>query len=189
MPQEIQMTPRAFLRVLILASAGTALVAGCTPPPQQQPTQVAAVDQSWPDRDERLSTRERREVQRLLRSLGYEPGGIDGVVGARTREAISDYQAATRRRADGVVSSELLASLRADAGVRAPVVAEPRRTTEPRPATTTRRTPPPATATTRTEPAPPPAQTAPAPAPAPAPTFVRREHVGGESDADSGGWN
>ncbi|MEM9047280.1 MAG: peptidoglycan-binding protein [Pseudomonadota bacterium] len=73
-----------------------------------------AVDQSWPPTDEPLSIAQRVEMQRLLSALGYSVGPADGNPGAQTRSAIRDYQATTRRRADGVLSTELLASLRAD---------------------------------------------------------------------------
>lgn len=41
-----------------------------------------------------LSTSQRRNVQILLRELGYDPGPADGVIGKKTREAISRFQLA-----------------------------------------------------------------------------------------------
>ncbi|MEL6235489.1 MAG: peptidoglycan-binding domain-containing protein [Pseudomonadota bacterium] len=129
---------------LFAVGIGAALVlSACVPEPTRtapaEPTAPLAgpVDQSWPRADEALRQAERVEMQRLLSALGYGAGPADGAIGAQTRSAIRDFQAATRRRADGVVSTELLASLRAEgrrAGVRiAAVTPAPRTPTQATP--------------------------------------------------------
>jgi lytic murein transglycosylase len=46
----------------------------------------------WPTDDPPLSRAERRELQRLLASRGYDVGEPDGRVGAKTRDAIKDVE-------------------------------------------------------------------------------------------------
>jgi peptidoglycan hydrolase-like protein with peptidoglycan-binding domain len=51
-------------------------------------------------------------VQRELAAAGYYKGSIDGVVGRKTREAISAYQAAAGLKPDGKPSAELAEHIR-----------------------------------------------------------------------------
>jgi membrane-bound lytic murein transglycosylase B len=60
-----------------------------------------------------LSRDDIMEIQRLLNRLGYDTGGIDGLVGAQTREAIRSFQQQANLRADGYPSAPLLERLRA----------------------------------------------------------------------------
>jgi hypothetical protein len=48
------------------------------------------------------------EVQSSLSHLGYDPGAVDGVMGQRTAEAISQYQYTNRLPVDGQPSPQLL---------------------------------------------------------------------------------
>ncbi len=66
-----------------------------------------------PAKDAPLSRREVVEIQRRLATLGHDPGGADGVAGARTRQAIKDFQRRARLPADGFPSLGLLERLRA----------------------------------------------------------------------------
>ena len=43
-----------------------------------------------------------KQVQCLLAYLGYDPGGIDGVDGQKTRQAIRNFQGAEGLGVDGV---------------------------------------------------------------------------------------
>lgn len=54
-----------------------------------------------------------RQVQQLLKQLGYDPGPVDGQPGARTTRAVKSYQRDRGVPADGVVSEKLLVQLRA----------------------------------------------------------------------------
>jgi membrane-bound lytic murein transglycosylase B len=69
----------------------------------------------WP-RDERaLSLGERSQFQVDLKTLGYDPGDTDGVLGRKTRAALKLYQKSKGMAADGFPTAALLASLDSDA--------------------------------------------------------------------------
>jgi hypothetical protein len=51
------------------------------------------------------------EVQDALDDAGFDPGPVDGVIGARTRDAIADYQAAYGLPVTGRIDNALLRSL------------------------------------------------------------------------------
>jgi membrane-bound lytic murein transglycosylase B len=72
--------------------------------------------QSWPRDDRTLSRTEKRELQIMLTRLGYDTGGVDGVVGPDTRTAIRGWQAAQGLPADGYDSGDLLDAVRREAG-------------------------------------------------------------------------
>lgn len=68
--------------------------------------------QEWP-RDERVLTRtERYELQQRLATRGFDVGEPDGRLGARTRAALRDYQAAAGLTPDGFASNTVLTHLR-----------------------------------------------------------------------------
>ena len=51
----------------------------------------------WPTNDPGLSRADRRELQTLLMRRGYDlDGKADGVIGTKTKQAISDFQAKVR---------------------------------------------------------------------------------------------
>jgi peptidoglycan hydrolase-like protein with peptidoglycan-binding domain len=52
-----------------------------------------------------------REAQRTLGELGYRPGPIDGVVGRRTRSALTRYQRSERIPVTGHLDAETLVRL------------------------------------------------------------------------------
>jgi hypothetical protein len=58
--------------------------------------------------------REVASVQADLRALGYDPGPVDGILGARTVAAIRDYQRDMGLPVDGRPSATLIDSLRAE---------------------------------------------------------------------------
>ncbi|MCD7059462.1 lytic murein transglycosylase [Pelagibacterium xiamenense] len=68
--------------------------------------------QPWPPNEVALNKAQRRELQTLLNSRGFDAGTADGVVGPRTREAIIAYQRSMGLTADGHASGALLAQLR-----------------------------------------------------------------------------
>lgn len=55
------------------------------------------------------------ELQRELNALGYDAGPVDGLMGARTRAAIEDYQRDRGLLVDGQASANLLEHVRASA--------------------------------------------------------------------------
>ena len=67
----------------------------------------------WPTDDPGLSRAERRELQQLLIARGHDIGEADGMIGARTREALKLEQAALGLAADGRVGQRVLQALRA----------------------------------------------------------------------------
>jgi len=76
----------------------------------------SGVSRAWPD-EPPLSRDQRFALQRSLQALGYDPGGIDGVVGSGTRRALRQYQAARGLIADGYVNDAIINRVRAEAGV------------------------------------------------------------------------
>lgn len=68
--------------------------------------------QAWPTDDPGLSREERRELQRLLIARGYDIGEPDGMIGARTREALKSAQQSFGLAADGRAGQRVLQHLR-----------------------------------------------------------------------------
>lgn len=65
-----------------------------------------------PKKEQPLRRAEVKELQDMLRSLGFDPGQPDGVVGSRTRAAIRAYQRHADLPADGYPTIVLLKGLR-----------------------------------------------------------------------------
>lgn len=59
-----------------------------------------------------MTKADRQELQRLLTARGFDTGGTDGVIGARTKAAISAYQASAGLPVTGEPSLDLLRRLR-----------------------------------------------------------------------------
>jgi len=105
-----------------LAAFGVAVLLLCLP--STSPAAGAAGDSPQRDRSsaELLSvgagyehdagSRPVRDLQSRLRTLGYEPGPIDGVFGPRTEAAVESFQRAQRLAIDGVVGPRTDAALR-----------------------------------------------------------------------------
>lgn len=73
----------------------------------------AAFATAWPTDDPGLSRAERRELQTLLIARGHDIGEPDGMIGARTREALKAVQAELGLEPDGRAGQRTLAALRA----------------------------------------------------------------------------
>lgn len=71
-----------------------------------------AIVASWPTDDPGTSRAERREIQQRLLDRGYEIGIADGLIGAKTRAAISAFQAANGLAVDGRAGQKALKILR-----------------------------------------------------------------------------
>jgi len=67
---------------------------------------------SWPRSERALSGDERRELQQLLTDRGHNPGAIDGIIGAATRDATRRFQKEIGEVPDGFVTVALLERLR-----------------------------------------------------------------------------
>ncbi len=59
-----------------------------------------------------LTKADRQELQRLLTARGFDTGGTDGVIGAKSKAAIEGYQASRGLPVTGVPSADLLRMLR-----------------------------------------------------------------------------
>ncbi|MBI3274384.1 MAG: lytic murein transglycosylase, partial [Methylocystis sp.] len=66
----------------------------------------------WPTDDPGLSRAERRELQALLARRGYDVGEPDGVIGAKTKEAIADFQGRAGLARNGRASKKTLDAAR-----------------------------------------------------------------------------
>lgn len=68
---------------------------------------------AWPTDDPGLSRAERRDLQTLLLARGHDIGAADGLIGARTRAALTIEQQRLGLRADGRAGRRTLEALRA----------------------------------------------------------------------------
>ena len=71
-----------------------------------------AFAQPWPTDDPGLSRAQNRELQSLLLARGHDIGAADGMIGAKTREAIKVEQQRLGQKSDGRAGQKLLAALR-----------------------------------------------------------------------------
>ena len=68
---------------------------------------------AWPTNDPGLSRADRREMQTLLMRRGYDlDGKADGVIGTKTKQAITDFQAKSGLHPDGRACVSVLTALR-----------------------------------------------------------------------------
>ena len=71
-----------------------------------------ALVQDWPRGDRPLSRAEKIALQQALLDGGYQPGPVDGIVGAGTRRALRAWQRDVGLPADGYASAAVLERLR-----------------------------------------------------------------------------
>jgi len=64
-----------------------------------------------------LSLADRIDAQTALAKLGYDPGSVDGVIGANTRVAIRAWQRARNMPADAHLTAGVIQRLRSEAGI------------------------------------------------------------------------
>jgi lytic murein transglycosylase len=67
----------------------------------------------WPTDDPGLARVERRELQQRLIERGFDLGNADGIIGARTRAAIGEFQKSIGSKPDGRAGQRVLQALRA----------------------------------------------------------------------------
>ncbi|MDY0135581.1 MAG: lytic murein transglycosylase [Thiomicrospira sp.] len=72
----------------------------------------APLEAKRPADDAALSKKDISEMQERLNLLGYNAGGVDGVAGGRTRDALRRFQSAQGLPADGFPSAQMLNLLR-----------------------------------------------------------------------------
>ncbi len=71
---------------------------------------------AWPQ-ETALSLSDRMAAQMALARVGFNPGPADGVIGAGTRKALRAWQQSQQLPADGYMSSDMVARLKAQAGI------------------------------------------------------------------------
>jgi membrane-bound lytic murein transglycosylase B len=71
-----------------------------------------AIRSTFPPDARGMTIEDRKALQRGLAARGYDVGTPDGVIGSKTTDAISAYQASAGLSVTGEPSRELLASLR-----------------------------------------------------------------------------
>ena len=76
---------------------------------------AAPVRTPWPHEDP-LSLADRTAAPVALAKLGFDPGARDGVVGAKTRAALRQWQKARGLPADGYLSLDMISRLKSQAG-------------------------------------------------------------------------
>ena len=79
-----------------------------------------AIQTPWPTDDPGTSRAERREIQQALVSRGYDIGEVDGLIGTKTRQAISDFQKSSGLTVNGRAGQQVLKALRGSAPRSAP---------------------------------------------------------------------
>ncbi len=67
--------------------------------------------QEWPRDDRALSLTERKNLQQALADRGYDPGPVDGIIGAGTQRALRAWQRDNGRPADGYASAAVLSAI------------------------------------------------------------------------------
>ena len=65
---------------------------------------------------QRNSSANIREAQEALKSKGYDPGPVDGRIGARTKEAIRSFQSASNLEATGTLDAQTAQQLGIQSG-------------------------------------------------------------------------
>jgi hypothetical protein len=102
----------------IPAANGTTTTAGRTALPPIPPAKPSA--QAAPPSPPLSSSNDIRELQGRLRSLGFDPGAIDGANGPKTAAAVKRYQQAHGLQPTGIADKDMLAELRQEPGAAAP---------------------------------------------------------------------
>lgn len=71
-----------------------------------------AIKSGWPRSDRALLFTEKKEMQRRLLAAGFDPDGLDGIVGPNTIAAVRAFQSSIGLVPDGYASLEILRRLR-----------------------------------------------------------------------------
>ena len=73
------------------------------------------IEGAWPEDERPLTLVEAQELQEKLTAIGYDTGGVDGIVGPMTRKGIRGFQARLGVPQDGFPTTSLLEKVRAAA--------------------------------------------------------------------------
>lgn len=98
----------SLLRQVRAAASGAAV----EPIAASAPSAASAGEVIHPPQGRTLSVAGVRELQRLLRRLGFDPGPADGAAGARTRDAIMAFERSVGRRVTGAATQPVLNAAR-----------------------------------------------------------------------------
>lgn len=71
----------------------------------------AALKAGWPRDDRALTLSERKALQQALKDKGFDPGPVDGIIGAQTKRALRLWQRSMDLPADGYASADALLRL------------------------------------------------------------------------------
>jgi membrane-bound lytic murein transglycosylase B len=72
-----------------------------------------ALPDGWPEDDVPLTRTQARELQEALTGLGYDTGGVDGMIGPNSRAALRAFQAANAMTPDGYAGMRAYEAVRA----------------------------------------------------------------------------
>lgn len=73
------------------------------------------IEGTWPENERPLTVTEAKELQEKLTAIGYDTGGVDGIIGPMTRQGIRGFQARVGVPQDGFPTASLLEKVRAAA--------------------------------------------------------------------------
>lgn len=107
----------ALVALMLMAALGPKPEKAPSKPENAFPVVPSSPAQAPPVRRS-LTVEEVREVQTLLRDLGFDPGGADGIVGPNTIAAVKRYEPSRGWPASGEIDLRLLDSLRASKAAR-----------------------------------------------------------------------
>ncbi|MEO0961184.1 MAG: lytic murein transglycosylase [Pseudomonadota bacterium] len=74
-----------------------------------------AIQGTWPTDERPLTLSEAKEMQRKLTAIGFDTGGVDGIIGPMSRKAIRGFQGSLGQPQDGFATEKLLEKIRAAA--------------------------------------------------------------------------
>ena len=111
----------SFKNRLVILSSGFLIFAAVPPAPAAQQTQEKNYQRTQQDRttnanrkqwsNQTVSKEKVRQVQTALKSRGFDPGRIDGVMGAKTMMAIRNFQSSQAITASGMIDEPTLGAL------------------------------------------------------------------------------
>ena len=121
---ELQGTPTPTAMMTASATTGGGGIAVITARPTDTPAPTAAVLKTGSKGDDV------RELQQLLKDLGYYTGKVDGDFGSGTEKAVKAFQSRNGLKADGVAGSQTMSKLRS-ADAKPAAVSNPISTVKP----------------------------------------------------------